>query len=296
MALSMGCLFGGAAAGGKTAAEAAGCGRVSPVPRETLYVSEPPPTMFGNGPNPAPSKGQGWSNGNWLKSRFHFSFAEYSGGRDNFGVLRVMNDDLVQPSRGFGAHPHRDMEIITFVVEGRLTHKDSLGTEETLGRGSVQFMTAGTGVRHSEHNLEKATPLRFIQSWVVPRRRGLPPNYGSMLGDEAAAEARKDTWAHLVSDVQDRFPTPVKINQDCNVFVAELGPSVRSPALELRGGRQAYMLCVEGDLALGESTRLRQHDAAELYAPMDVEVIAGEAGCLALVFEMAASGGGRDDL
>lgn len=91
-------------------------------------------------------------------------FAEYNNPRNaNYGVLRVMNDDLVQPSRGFGTHPHREMEIVTYIVEGELTHKDSMGTEETLHRGSIQFMTAGTGVSHSEHNRHPSKPLRFIQ-------------------------------------------------------------------------------------------------------------------------------------
>jgi redox-sensitive bicupin YhaK (pirin superfamily) len=88
-----------------------------------------------------------------------------------------MNDDLVQPSRGFGAHPHRDAEIVTYIVQGQLTHKDSMGTRETLGPGSVQFMTAGSGVTHSEHNLDAEHPLRFIQMWFTPRRyRPPPPN------------------------------------------------------------------------------------------------------------------------
>eukprot|EP00971_Amphidinium_carterae_P113623 2251441-Amphidinium_carterae.1 len=205
--------------------------------------------MFGNEHNP--SDGVGWTNGNWLKSRFHFSFAEYHNGPGQYGVLRVMNDDLVQPQRGFGTHPHRDMEIITFIAEGELTHQDSMGTSETLGRGSVQFMTAGHGIRHSEHNLNAQAPLRFIQSWIVPRRRGLEPNYGSFSGSTATATAaRRNAWAHVVGDVKaaGEDAASVRINQDCNMFVAELTPEATSPPLELRGDRQAYMLCIEGDI------------------------------------------------
>merc|ERR1719310_477724 len=143
-----------------------GSGSLVKVPHESLFVSEPNPRWFGNGGN-TPNK-PGWTNENWLKSRFHFNFAEYSHGPDSFGVLRVMNDDLVQPDRGFGMHPHRDMEILTYIVDGFLTHKDSMGTEETIGRGSIQFMTAGTGIRHSEHNLQTSTPLRFVQMWITP--------------------------------------------------------------------------------------------------------------------------------
>lgn len=108
---------------------------------DTLFVSEPNPAWFGNPKNL--KQHAHWTNSNWLKSRFHFSFAEYHDqNRSRFGVLRVMNDDLVQPDRGFGTHPHANMEICTYVVSGELTHQDSMGTEETLQRGAIQFMTA----------------------------------------------------------------------------------------------------------------------------------------------------------
>lgn len=108
------------------------------IPNSRLGTSKPEPSMFGNPPN---ESSEHWSEKNWLFSRFHFSFAEYYNPKNQaFGVLRVMNDDLVQPKRGFGAHPHRDMEICTYVVQGKLTHKDSMGTSETLERGAVQFM------------------------------------------------------------------------------------------------------------------------------------------------------------
>eukprot|EP00746_Dinoflagellata_sp_MGD_P005409 gnl/MRDRNA2_/MRDRNA2_110463_c0_seq1.p1 gnl/MRDRNA2_/MRDRNA2_110463_c0~~gnl/MRDRNA2_/MRDRNA2_110463_c0_seq1.p1 ORF type:complete len:285 (-),score=44.31 gnl/MRDRNA2_/MRDRNA2_110463_c0_seq1:61-915(-) len=255
------------------------------IPRENLFVSEPNPMMFGNDPNPR-GNAEGWTNNNWLKSRFHFSFAEYSNGPSSFGCLRVMNDDLVQPNRGFGTHPHRDMEIITFVVDGELTHQDSMGTKETLERGSIQYMTAGTGIRHSEHNLHRTRPLRFIQSWVMPRNRGLAPNYGSMPGNEDAAAARKNKWAQLVSDVESSALTPVKINQDCNVFVTELDSGTGASALSLGAARQAYLLCVEGSITLGDQKQLRQHDAAELKGPSSLDVTAGSEGALLLVFEM----------
>ena len=149
------------------------------IPNDSLYVSEPDPVWFGNARNPNEGDEPSWTNPNWLKSRFHFSFAEYMNyGNTNFGPLRVMNDDLVQPHRGFGMHGHRDAEILTYVVDGSLTHRDNIGTHETLGRGSLQFMTAGTGIRHSETN-QGDNPLRFIQTWIVPRVDGLKPKYGS---------------------------------------------------------------------------------------------------------------------
>jgi len=267
------------------------------VPEESLYVSEPDPRMFGNGRNTP--EADGWNNGNWLKSRFHFNFAEYHGGRSNFGVVRVMNDDLVQPGCGFGEHPHRDMEIVTYIVEGGLGHKDSMGSKEILGRGSVQFMTAGTGVQHSEFNSSKSKPVRFIQTWITPRARGLRPNYGSMVGDESAEVARRNQWAHVVSDVQsETVRAPVQINQDCNMHVTELDPSTSAPAFVLREGRQAYMLVVEGEIVLPSGlaetpslVSLCCHDGAEVYGPLTVELAAGADGALVILFEMAGSKG-----
>ena len=205
------------------------------VPANKLAVSEPNPSWFGNPSNPAPGVNPHWTNENWLKSRFHFSFAEYSNPRNkNFGVLRVMNDDLVQPQRGFGEHPHRDVEICTYIVEGNLTHKDSMGTSETLSRGAIQFMTAGSGVFHSEYNLHETDALRFIQIWIETRRRNLPPNYGSATSVESD---RQGKWAHLVSDVASSSVTPIKINQDANIFVSEISED-SSIELVVSPGRQ----------------------------------------------------------
>ena len=104
----------------------------------------------------------------WLRSRFHFSFAQYYNPENmGFGALRVLNDDLVRPGTGFETHPHRDMEIISYVVQGELTHGDSMGNRQTLKRGQIQYMSAGTGVWHSEHNLGEDT-LRFLQIWIYP--------------------------------------------------------------------------------------------------------------------------------
>lgn len=175
------------------------------VPTSNLYTSEPNPAWFGNGPNPGFHPN--WTNDNWLKSRFHFPFAEYHNpSNSNFGVMRVMNDDLVQPDRGFGTHPHRDMEIVTYIVHGELTHQDNLGSKESLGRGSIQFMTAGKGVQHSEYNHSKEKPLRFIQTWILPRSRGLPANYGSYdaSNKECILQRTKNIVHHLASDVTNK--------------------------------------------------------------------------------------------
>jgi quercetin 2,3-dioxygenase len=269
------------------------------IPNDKLYVSEPDPRYFGNGPNP--TSDASWTNQNWLKSRFHFSFAEYSSYKNSdFGVLRVMNDDLVQPHRGFGTHPHGDMEIITYIVDGELTHKDSMGTSESLGRGSIQFMTAGSGIRHSEFN-EGDKPLRFIQTWIVPSQRGLKPNYGSY---NAQHELKKNQLQHLVSNVKDTTTsTPVEINQDVNAFASELELGQRV-SLDLPAARQAYLLCIEGSVKVNGQV-LNKYDACEITnspGVVDIEatgVEATENGDLAhiLAFTMAAvPGSGRTDI
>lgn len=268
------------------------------VPNDKLYVSEPNPTWFGNDSNP--TNDPKWTNKNWLKSRFHFSFAEYNSHKNSdFGVLRVMNDDLVQPHRGFGTHPHRDMEIITYIVHGELSHQDSMGTCESLGRGSIQFMTAGSGIRHSEFN-HGDKPLRFIQTWIVPRQYGLKPNYGSYAANH---DLKKNQLQHLVSDVQDTTTkTPVEINQDLNAYAAELelGQKV---TYNLPMNQQAYLLCIEGGVMIN-GQQLKKYDACEITKGGTMDIVATnteptENGDLAhvLFFAMkAVPNSGRTDL
>lgn len=270
------------------------------IPNTKLFVTEPNPSWFGNGPNP--SSDPTWTNENWLKSRFHFSFAEYSNYANmDYGVMRVMNDDLVQPHRGFGTHSHGSMEIITYIVDGELTHQDSVGTKESLGRGSIQFMTAGTGIRHSEFN-HGDKPLRFIQTWIKPASSGLTPNYGSFRGDP---NSTKNQVHHLVSNVKDESTkTPVEINQDCDAFSSEieLGKKV---TIELPKGRQGYLLCIEGGVKVNGQQQLNKYDACEIAGQggmLDIEatgVEATEHGDLAhfLMFTMkSVAGSGRSDL
>lgn len=271
---------------------------VKVIPNDKLYVSEPNPRMFGNGANTPDAAN--WSNQNWLKSRFHFSFAEYNSHHNSdFGVLRVMNDDLVQPHRGFGTHPHRDMEIVTYIVHGELSHQDSMGMSESLGRGSVQFMTAGTGVQHSEFN-HGDIPLRFIQTWIKPSQYGLKPNYGSFCGKKGA---EKNLLRQLVGSVHDSSSSaPVQINQDVSAYAAELelGQSVSH---ELPKGRQAYLLCIEGSVTINGKA-LHKYDACEITDGGTIQISAShtestENGELAhvLFFEMkAVPNSGRTDL
>jgi len=273
------------------------------IPNDKLYTSEPNPRYFGNPINPGFDPA--WTNTNWLKSRFHFNFAEYySENNPPFGVIRVMNDDLVQPKRGFGEHPHRDMEIVTYIVHGKLTHKDSTGSVETLGRGSIQFMTAGKGIRHSEFN-HGDEPLRFVQVWINPRRSGLDANYGSYDASSADFESTKNSLQHLTSDVTNAaVKTPVELNQDVDCYAAELEDG-KSLSIDVPKGRQAYLLCIEGSLELNGLKTLEKFDAAEIVGgsnPLQVKatgVEETENGKLAhlLVFVMKEKpGSGRSDI
>lgn len=168
------------------------------------------------------------------------------------------------------------MEIVTYIVNGNLTHQDSMGSVETLGRGGIQYMSAGTGVRHSERN-GTPEPLRFIQMWFIPREQGLPPRYGGFSGD---AEARKNQLAHLVSDIANKaVVTPVELNQGVDLYAAELDPGTEVTHL-VPAGSVAYAVCLEGKIELssaGESVSLAAHDAADLNGGSTFSFTAGPA-------------------
>jgi len=213
----------------------------------------------------------------WLRARFHFSFAEYQNPENmNFGVLRVMNDDLINPHQGFGMHPHQDMEIVSYVIKGELTHQDNLGNQGALGPGEVQYMSAGTGVVHSEFN-ETDQQTRLLQIWIPPTQRGLPPAYGSK---SFGLEDRLNRWLHFVGP--QGATTPITIHQDANFFVTQLDPE-QSIDFPLASGRQAYVKLIEGEANLNNVT-LTQGDAAEI---RDEEIsIQTEAGAHVLIIEM----------
>lgn len=199
----------------------------------------------------------GKSERGWLHSLFHFSFAEYYN-PDNiqFGALRVVNDDVFDPQGGFPTHPHNDMEIISYVVDGELTHKDSLGNGRTLTKGQVQYMSAGKGILHSEFN-RTDKPLRFLQIWILPDAAGYEPNYGDY---DFKWEDRENTWLQIASGQSGS--APVKINQDMNVSVISLDAG-KEAAYEIARGRQAYLIQIEG-MGSVNGNELQERDAAEI--------------------------------
>lgn len=214
------------------------------------------------------SKNMGSSNLGWLRSKFHFSFAEYYNPDNiNFGVLRVINDDLIEVDTGFDTHPHRDMEIISYVVNGELTHEDSMGNKNTITRGHVQYMSAGTGVYHSEHNLGKDI-LRLLQIWIFPDKQGYKPNYGDYRFNW---DDRHNKWLHMVSSKTGN--APIKINQDINIYSLELEKE-KEIDFSVKEGRQAYLVQIEGTSIIN-NIELANRDALEI-AEEDILIKAKE--------------------
>jgi quercetin 2,3-dioxygenase len=183
----------------------------------------------------------------WLDSYHTFSFADYYDPRHmGFRALRVINEDRVQPGRGFGTHPHRDMEIISYVLEGALAHKDSLGTGSVIRPGEVQRMSAGTGVTHSEFNSSQTEPVHFLQIWILPERTGLPPGYEQ----RAFPTEVKRGNLRLVASHNGRDGS-LTIHQAVDLYVSLLAPgeAVTHPLIP---GRHAWIQVARGSLLLND--------------------------------------------
>jgi len=227
------------------------------------------------------SSKMGRSDLGWLDSHFHFSFAEYYNKENvNFGVLRVINDDMVQPGTGFDMHPHRDMEILSYVIEGELSHADSMENKQTLTRGQVQYMSAGTGVVHSEHNWGKDL-LRFLQIWIFTDKAGAKPNYGDYRFNW---EDRINKWMPIASWTENKeSQAPIRIHADINAYAAapEQGQEL---SFKIGPGRQAYLVLIEGAVEIG-GNKLGKRDALEIVEE-DIVVKAVEPSHM-LIIEMA---------
>ncbi|MBV8074159.1 MAG: pirin family protein, partial [Candidatus Eremiobacteraeota bacterium] len=212
----------------------------------------------------------------WLQTCHSFSFADYHDPNNvNWGALRVLNDDVVQPGQGFPTHPHRDMEILTYVLSGRLEHRDSMGSHGIVGPGGVQFMSAGTGVRHSEFNASQSEPLHLLQMWVIPGKLGSAPSYGQVEFEESD---RLNRWLAIASG-RASVDAPVRLTQDAAFYVTRLA---RGHRLEHRfdPNRLGFAFVAEGAVQLGDE-RLAAGDAVRI-ADLERLAVTGDDGLLLL--------------
>jgi quercetin 2,3-dioxygenase len=217
---------------------------------------------------------------NWLESAHTFSFNNYIDPRHmDFRQLRVINDDRVKPGAGFGTHSHRDMEIITYVLEGALEHRDSTGNGSVIRPGDVQRMSAGTGISHSEYNHSPTMPVHFLQIWIVPERRGLQPGYEQHTF--APAELRGQ-WRLIAA--RDGRDGAVVVHQDVEVLAARLEPG-EEIAYHLRPGRHAWLQLARGGVTLNGMS-LKEGDGASVSEVADLTITAGDSSEV-LLFDLA---------
>jgi redox-sensitive bicupin YhaK (pirin superfamily) len=222
---------------------------------------------------------RGHANYGWLDTYHSFSFADYYDPQHmGYSVLRVINDDRVQPGRGFPTHSHRDMEIVTYVLEGELEHKDSMGNGSVIRPGDVQRMSAGTGVSHSEYNASATELVHLLQIWIVPAVTGIPPGYEQ----KSFSAAEKAGRLRLVAS-SDRREGSVTLHQDASIYASLLRPGDRVEYAP-REGRSTYLHIATGNAALN-GEKLGAGDGAKISGTESVS-IASDTGAEVLLFDL----------
>jgi len=210
----------------------------------------------------------------WLSTYWHFSFDHYFDAENTqFSVLRVFNDDVIRPGGGFPMHGHRDMEIVTYVLEGRLEHRDGMGNVGVIAPGEVQRMSAGTGVRHSEYNASKEEPCHLLQLWLLPARKGLEPSWEQK---RFTREQRTGRLLPVAVPVEHREEKgAVGVHQDATIY-ASLLPAGQTATHALAPGRHAYLFLIAGQLQVndpalraGDQARISDESTLRLAAPPD---------------------------
>ncbi len=226
------------------------------------------------------SNERGHANHGWLDSHHTFSFADYYDPEYvNFGPLRVINEDRVSGGQGFGLHPHRDMEILSYIVSGVLEHQDSMGNKAQMKPGEVQRISAGSGIRHSEYNASPVEPVHFLQIWIMPDERGVKPRYA-----EKSFRDIEPGKLNLIASKTGREDS-IEIHQDADVYVAKLN---QGGAVEHRfkGKRTAWLQVIEGGLTVN-GTSLQPGDGAAVSGEERVAITAAE-NAHWLLFDLAA--------
>jgi hypothetical protein len=227
-----------------------------------------------------PSAQRGGGDHGWLKTQHSFSFSDYWDPKwMGFRSLRVINEDWVAPNTGFPTHPHRDMEIITYVLEGKLEHKDSLGTGSVILPGDGQSMTAGSGIRHSEFNPSATEPVHLLQIWIQPEKAALPPSYEQ----KSFPEREKQGNLRLIAS-RNASDGSVKINQDAQLYVALLKPGEKI-SHEFRAGRHGWLQVARGTVELN-GKKLNQGDGAAISDEKTLS-IKGATDAEVLLFDLA---------
>jgi len=229
-----------------------------------------------------PSDQRGHANHGWLDTHYTFSFSGYYDPRHmGFRDLRVINEDRVSAGRGFGMHPHRDMEILTYIVEGELSHRDSMGRGATIKRNDVQRMSAGTGIMHSEVN-QSQKPVHLLQIWILPEAEGLKPSYE----DRTFSPEEKHNRLRLIASHDGRDDS-ASIHQDASVY-ASLLDSAKSLELDLKPGRHAWVQLISGRLEVN-GTKLDQGDGAAISGETALRIAStsGNGAAEFLLFDLA---------
>jgi redox-sensitive bicupin YhaK (pirin superfamily) len=211
----------------------------------------------------------------WLDTRWHFSFDEYYDPDNvNWGPLRVFNDDVIQPGQGFGFHPHRDMEIITYVMDGELEHRDNTGNRGVVHAGEVQVMSAGTGIIHSEYNHSKERSVHLLQLWIMPRKNGRKPRWEQR---QFTLAERQGKLLPVVSSGE--LANTLAIDQDARVYISRIQAG-QELIHRAAAGRKAYLFVISGEvtldagsLAAGDQARVANEVSLELKAEVDSEII-----------------------
>lgn len=218
----------------------------------------------------------------WLHSRHTFSFGEHHDpAHMGYRSLRVINDDFVEPGMGFSTHAHKDMEIISIVLEGQLEHKDSLGSGEVLRPGEVQVMTAGRGIRHSEFNPSQDARVHLLQIWILPEAKGLAPAYAQRRFE---ASERVNTFQRVAGRDGTERDGALKINQDANLYLTTVDPG-RGAAHTLLAGRGAWIHVATGNVTVNGS-RLFTGDAMAIEGPAMVSIVGGDHVAEVLLFDL----------
>jgi redox-sensitive bicupin YhaK (pirin superfamily) len=218
---------------------------------------------------------RGYADHGWLRSFHSFSFADYYDPEHvEFGALRVINEDRVAAGQGFGTHAHRDMEIISYVLEGQLEHKDSIGTGSVIEPGDVQRMSAGSGVRHSEFNPSRTAPVHFLQIWIQPDRRGIEPSYEQKRFEPEAKRGR----LRLIASADAREGS-VTLQQDARIYAGLFNGNERAQQ-KLAPGRRAYVHVARGEISVngealdaGDAAMLTDESEVRLENGKDAEVL-----------------------